>query len=173
MPSTGPRPISEWTEEAPATRAELEAELEKHRGESIVIAHYGGAAGAAFRQSYYVPLQEMFGIHVIEDSGADNGKLRGQAETGNIQWHIVNAGTGAAYGLGPVGVLEELDFSIIDHRNFLEPLRNNAWGGGGGTAWSTVMAYSTETYPNPADAPKSWGDFFNADFPDVEAQPRA
>ena len=165
MPSTGPRPISEWTEEAPATRAELEAELEKHRGESIVIAHFGGAAAAAFRKAYYVPLQETFGIAVIEDSGADYGKLRGQAETGNIQWHIVNAGTGAAYGFGPAGIVEELDFSIIDHRNFLEALKNNKWGGGGGTAWSTVMAYSTEAYPDPADAPKSWGDFFDADFP--------
>ena len=37
MPDTGLRPRSEWTEEEPVTFEELEAEIEKHRGESFVF----------------------------------------------------------------------------------------------------------------------------------------
>ncbi|MFQ5874647.1 MAG: hypothetical protein ACE5JL_12730, partial [Dehalococcoidia bacterium] len=54
---TGLRPIEEWTVENPATLAEIEFELEKHRGESLVFVSWGGAYQAAQRQAYIEPFQ--------------------------------------------------------------------------------------------------------------------
>ena len=66
------RPRDEWTVENPATLAEIEAELEKHRGKSIIVLGPGGAYTAAVRQAYFAPLIEQFGIEVIEDTPTPN-----------------------------------------------------------------------------------------------------
>ena len=54
-PGTTLRPRNEWTEDAPATRAEIEAELGKYRGKSISVLDGGGAWQAAHRKAYYIP----------------------------------------------------------------------------------------------------------------------
>ena len=83
------RPRDGWTVENPATLAEIEAELEKHRGESIVIVGPGGAYQAAMRQSYFIPLADRFGIEVIEDSpNKTPAQWVTAAETGNIGWDV-------------------------------------------------------------------------------------
>ena len=60
MPDTGLRPRSEWTEEEPVTFEELEAEIEKHRGESFVFTSWGGAYQSAQRQAYIEPYEQQF-----------------------------------------------------------------------------------------------------------------
>ena len=67
-PESTLRPRDQWTVENPATLAEIEAELEKHRGKSIVVLGPGGAFTAAVRQAYFMPFTEQFGIEVIEDT---------------------------------------------------------------------------------------------------------
>ena len=75
--------------ENPATLAEIEAELEKHRGKSIVVLGPGGAFTAAVRAAYFIPFTEQFGIEVIEDTPTPNtAKWVAAAETGNIDWDV-------------------------------------------------------------------------------------
>ena len=49
------RARSEWTPENPATLEEIEAELEKYRGSTVLLRHAGGAYGGALRQAYLDP----------------------------------------------------------------------------------------------------------------------
>ena len=144
---TGIRPIEDWTVENPATLEEIEAELENHRGSSFVFISWGGAYQAAQRQAFIVPFEKQFGIDVIEETIPTAAKIRAQAETGNILWHVMDWGSAGIWQFGPTGDVEELDFTIIDDRGNLE-VERSPWTGGGGITWSEVVAYNTESYPD-------------------------
>ena len=160
-------PRDEWTVENPATLAEIEAELEKHRGESIVIVGAGGAYQAAMRQAYFIPLAERFGIEVIEDSpNKTPAQWVTAAETGNIGWDVSSMSVANAAALIKTDTLEELDLSVVDIRDLLDPIQNlSPYMGGGQATWSIVLAYNTDVYPGDS-GPKTWADFFDVEkFP--------
>ncbi|MEE9249413.1 MAG: extracellular solute-binding protein, partial [Dehalococcoidia bacterium] len=164
-PTTGLRDRSQWTVENPATLAEIEAALEQFRGDNFVFVSWGGAYGGAQRQAFIIPFQDKFGIEIIEDTIPSAAKIRAMAETGNVTWHVFDTGGVTIFQLGETGDLEELDFSIIDNRDFLEVTRT-PWSAGGGITWSEVWAYSTETYPDGGPQPKTMADIYDTDkFP--------
>ncbi len=170
-PATEPevtlRPRDEWTVENPATLAEIEAELEKHRGESIIIVGPGGAYQAAMRQSFFIPLQERFGIEVVEDNpNKTPAQWVTAAETGNIAWDVSSAAIADSAALIKTDTLEELDLSVVDIRDLLDPIQNlSPYMGGGEVTWSIVLAYNTDVYPGDS-GPKNWADFFDMEkFP--------
>ena len=164
-PTTGIRPVSEWTIENPGTMAEVEVALETHRGESFIFTSWGGAYQAAQRQAWLIPFQEKFGIEIIEDSPMSYPKIRAMAEAGNPTWNIVDNATGSGSALGLAGALEVLDRSIVSNKDYLEVLQN-PWGGGGVVTWGYNMAFSTTTYPDGGPQPIAMTDFFNKDkFP--------
>ena len=161
------RTEDEWTAENPATLAEIEAELEKYRGESFNLVSWGGAQQAAWRQGFMIPFMEKFGIEIIEDSPVEYAKIRSMAETGNVTWDVVDSGTRAVYQLGPTGDLEVLTPAI--HNGYLDgfpEVARTPWSGGGGNLWSTGLAYSLKSFPDHVGAPKSWADFWDVEnFP--------
>ncbi|MEE9198570.1 MAG: extracellular solute-binding protein [Dehalococcoidia bacterium] len=167
VPTDGLRPLSEWTADNPATLAEIEAELEKYRGDSFVFTSWGGAYQAAQRQAYLIPFQDQFGIQIIEESPVEYAKIRAMSEAGNVTWDVVVSGNRALWQLGPEGTLEELTPAI--HNGYWDgfpDITRTPWGAGGGDMWSTGIAYSLESYPNHQGAPKSWADFWDVEgFP--------
>ena len=162
-PST-PRPRSQWTPDNPATREELEIELQKYRGESLVFSSWGGAYQLAQRQAYAIPFEDQFGIQIVDVSSPTLGKVRSIQESGNVTWHILDTGTGSLRNLGRSGHLESLNFSIIDNRDFLDVLKS-PYIGGGGITWSEVWAYNTDLFPE-ARRPRSMVDIYDPErFP--------
>ena len=176
MEETGMRLRSEWTVENPATLEEIEAELAKYRGQSIVFSSWGGAYQSAQRQAYGVPFAEQFGIEIIDDSQPTVGRVRAMQESGNVAWHVFDTGGGSIHALANGGSLEELDFSIIDTRDFLEVLKA-PYIGGGGITWSETWAYNTDIYPEGSQ-PQNMADIYDTEkfpgrrswsqFPDAE-----
>ena len=166
-PESTLRPRDQWTVENPATLAEIEAELEKHRGKSIVALGPGGAFTAAVRQAYFMPFTEQFGIEVIEDTPTPNlAKWVAAAETGNIDWDVTTLGVADATALIETNSLDELDLSVIDIRDVLDIIQNlSPYMAGGDVTWSIVMAYNTDKYPE-GTGPESWADFYDLEkFP--------
>lgn len=166
-PESTLRPRDQWTVENPATLAEIEAELQKHRGKSIVALGPGGAFTAAVRQAYYMPFTEQFGIEVIEDTPTPNlAKWVAAAETGNISWDATTLGVADATALIETNSLDELDLSVIDIRDVLDIIQNlSPYMAGGDVTWSIVMAYNTDKYPE-GTGPESWADFYDLEkFP--------
>ena len=167
MPDTGLRPRSEWTEEEPVTFEELEAEIEKHRGESFVFTSWGGAYQAAQRQAYIEPYEQQFGIDVVEESPTEYPVIRAMVETGNYKWNVIDVGGRALWAEIKIGSLEELDKSVVDTSNHVDSVRNHpnpTYGGGGGITWSTVLAYNTDSYPEGSIT--TWADYFDREnFP--------
>ena len=164
MEETGIRPRDEWTEENPATKEEIEAELQKYRGRSIVFSSWGGAYQAAQRRAYAIPFTEQFGIEIIDDNQPDLAKVRAMAETGNVTWHVFDTGAGSLHNLGKTDNLEDLDFSVIDNRDLFEVLRA-PYIGGGGVTWGETWAYNGDSFAEGQE-PTSMADIYNPEaFP--------
>ena len=83
------------------------------------------------------------------------------ALTGNVTWDIVDGSGQAGVTMGLEGVLEELDESIIDKRDLFPHIRDAPWIGGGGSAYSMVLLYSKDTYPDGGPQPSSWADYLD------------
>ena len=86
------------------------------------------------------------------------------AETGNITWHVFDTGAGSLHNLGKTGDLENLDFSVIDTRDFLEVLKA-PYIGGGGVTWGETWAYNSDSFPE-GQQPTSMADIYDPEaFP--------
>ena len=163
------RPLSEWTADNPATFEEIEAELHNYRGQSLNVVSWGGTYQAAQRQAYFLPFQERFGIHLVEDSPVEYAKIRSMVETGNVTWDVVDSGIRAVQQLGSWGELERLTPAI--HNGYLPGYPEVAitpWSGGGGAVWSTGLAYQKDKINTlwGGKKPNDWTAFW-----DVEAFP--
>ncbi len=157
----GLRPRSEWTEENPATLQELEAEIEKYRGSSFGFMSFGGAYQSAQWQAYLAPFQRKFGIQIIGDTGESHRMIPAMVATNNYTSHVMDIGGRELHRQIALGNLEELDMSVVDNRNHIETVRTR-YGGGG--AWSTVLAYNTDVFPEGTI--KDWRAFFDrGNFP--------
>ena len=162
------RPRSQWTPENPATREELEAELQKYRGRSLVFSSWGGAYQAAQRWAYAAPFTEQFGIQIIDTSLPTIEKVRSRSQSGNLGWHVFDSGTGSLHSLWQSGDLELLDFSVIDSRSFFDVVKA-PYIGGGGVTWSEVWAYNTDIYPEGSQ-PETMADIYDFErFPGQRA----
>jgi putative spermidine/putrescine transport system substrate-binding protein len=157
----GLRPPSEWTLSNPATQAEIEAQLERHRGETLTFVAYGGTGQKASREGILIPLEKRFGIHFLEDTQPDSAKIEAMVNSGNVTWDVVSLGTFEIWNLGERGYLQALDHRIVDTRGLLKGVVTR-WSAGGDTfLWGTVLAYR-----RGVRQPHSWADFWNTkDFP--------
>ncbi len=164
-PTSELRSRDQWTVANPATREEIEAELQKYRGRRLVFATWGGAYEAAQNRAYMIPFEEQFGIELVTET-MNYANVRAQVGTGNLQWHVLDYGGQAAWQAANDGYLEPLDFSVIDNREFLE-VGKSPYFGGGGITWSNVLAYSLESvhgkwsgrYPQTMADVFDWGNF--------------
>jgi putative spermidine/putrescine transport system substrate-binding protein len=167
-PSTGLRPISEWTVDNPATHEEIEAALAAHQGGSFTFVSWGGSYQEMQRKAFLLPFAEKFGVNIVEDGPPDYAKVRAMAHTGNVTWDVVDGSGQAGVTMGLEGVLEELDESIIDKSDLFPHIRDAPWIGGGGSAYSMVMMYSTNIYPDGGPQPSSWADYLDKEkFPGI------
>ena len=117
--SQGLRPQSEWTVDNPATFEEIEAELQKYRGGSLVFASWGEAYETAQNQAYISFFEEQFGVEIVTET-MNYAILRTQVETRNLLWQILGYDEQAAWQAATDGYLEGLDFSIVGDQASME-----------------------------------------------------
>jgi putative spermidine/putrescine transport system substrate-binding protein len=81
----------------------------------VVMANWGGDSQKAFGQTFVPNYEKKTGGKIVMDgSGPSNAKLRAMVESKHITWDFCDCGAAAIGELGPLGMLESLDFSIID-----------------------------------------------------------
>ncbi|MDY6947953.1 MAG: ABC transporter substrate-binding protein [Pseudomonadota bacterium] len=86
----------------------------------IVFANYGGSWEQAMRRAWIEPFTKKTGIRVISASGNTLGRLQAMVEARNVEWDLVE-GTPELAGIGArKGLLEPLDFKIIDRSSMLD-----------------------------------------------------
>ncbi|MEM1265711.1 MAG: polyamine ABC transporter substrate-binding protein [Pseudomonadota bacterium] len=129
---------------------------------SVTIASWGGSYQEAQSKALFEPAEANTGIAVKQETYGGMSDVRLQVSSGQVTLDIVASGSGSAARAAAEGLLEPLDYSVIDVSEFYPGLYTDYCVGG--DVFSTVYAWNTETYGE--DGPQSWADFFDVEkFP--------
>lgn len=132
----------------------------------LVFVNWGGDAINAYDTAYGKPFQTEAGITVKQDgSGPTEGAIAAQFQSGKPSWDIVDADPFSAQSLGKQGMMEPIDYAIVDKSKFREGF---GWEYAASSYfYSTVLAYDSTAYET---APTGMADFFDVEkFPGKRA----
>lgn len=132
----------------------------------VTIASWGGSYQEAQSKALFQPAEENMGIDVKEETYGGMSDVRLQVQTGAVTYDVVVSGSGSAARAAEEGLLEELDYDVIDVSNFVETTYLPHCVGG--DVFSVVYAWNTETVGE--EGPQNWADFFDTEkFPGTRA----
>jgi len=128
--------------------------------DEVVVVNWGGDAVRYYGEAWGEPFEADTGIPVaIDGAGPTDGRIRAMVESGNVTWDCCDGDLFTPLSLGPRGLLEPIDYSIVD-RNAVRP--GHAFEHGiAGYLYSYVLAYDAEKFGD--DPPQSWADFWNVE----------
>ena len=133
---------------------------------TVTIASWGGSYQEAQSKALFEPAAANTGITVKQETYGGMSDVRLQVSSGAVSLDIVASGSGSAARAGAEGLLEPLDYSVIDVSTFYPTLKSEFCVGG--DVFSTVYAWNTTTYGDAG--PQSWADFFDTEkFPGKRA----
>ena len=134
--------------------------------EKVTIASWGGSYQKAQSEALFKPAAKNTGIVVTEETYGGMSDVRLKVKAGAMTWDIVASGSGSASRAGAEGLLEPLDYDVIDVSDFYPTLKMKYCVGG--DVFSTVFAWNTATYGDKG--PQSWADFWDVEkFPGKRA----
>jgi len=119
----------------------------------VVLCNWGGDAIKAMTAAFVVPYEKATGGKLVLDgSGPSNGKIRAMVEANHVTWDMCDSGVAGIGELGPLGLLEPIDYSIVDRSRILPEFGYKY--GVVNYMFSSVLAWDTaavKTTPSPAD----------------------
>lgn len=132
----------------------------------LTIASWGGSYQDAQSKALFEPAAKNLGINLKQETYGGMSDVRLQVNAGKVTFDIVASGSGSAAHAGDEGLLEPLDYKVIDVSNFYPTLKSKYCVGG--DVFSTVYAWNTEKYGK--NGPQSWADFWDVKkFPGTRA----
>jgi putative spermidine/putrescine transport system substrate-binding protein len=124
---------------------------------SVTFVGWGGEGQDAMKKAWADPFEAATGIKVLQDSPTDYGKFKAMVESGNVTWDVVDVEGSFAYNAAAEGLLEPLDFTVIDKKD-LDP--NFVFDQGvGSVAWSWVLGYNKDALGDKV--PQDWAALFD------------
>ncbi|HLI10001.1 MAG TPA: ABC transporter substrate-binding protein [Alphaproteobacteria bacterium] len=123
----------------------------------LTVVSFGGAYQDAQSKALFQPAAKALGITVKEETYTGIADLRLKVKAGAVTWDVVASGSGSAARAGAEGILDKLDYKVINVSDFYPGLAQPYCVGG--DVFSTVMAWNTKTYGNKG--PQSWADFWD------------
>ena len=125
--------------------------------EDLRIVSWGGAYQNAQSKGIFQPAAGAMGITVNEDTYSGISDVKLMVKSGADKFDIFSSGAGSCASGGAEGILEKLDYSIIDVSNHLPGMYSDYCAGA--DIFSVVAAWNTETYGE--NGPRSWADFYD------------
>lgn len=136
------------------------------QAEQMVFTSWGGTTQDAQQEAWAAPFSEATGAEVVQDGPTDYGKIKAMVEAGAVTWDVVDVEFDYAVQAGEAGLLEPLDFSVID-RESLDPRFVTDYAIGS-FYYSFVLGYNADAIGG--EAPKTWADLFDLEkFPGKRA----
>lgn len=91
------------------------------RARELVVVNWGGAAVKNYEIAYGKPFSKSANLDVVIDgSGPLPGRIKAMVESRQVVWDVCDADLFTAMKLGAAGLLEPIDYSIVD-RTKVEP----------------------------------------------------
>lgn len=129
---------------------------------TVTFVGWGGNGQDMMGKHWCEPFTAKTGIKCIHDGPTDYGKIKAMVEAGNTVWDVVDVEVAFAHKFCAEGMLEKLDYSVIDASR-VDPQYVFECGIGAMT-WSWVNAYNKSELNGAV--PAGWADFFDTEkFP--------
>jgi putative spermidine/putrescine transport system substrate-binding protein len=133
--------------------------------DDMVFTSWGGTTQDAQKKDWADTFTDMSKITVVQDGPTDYGKIKAMVEAGAPTWDVVDVEGDYAVQAGKAGLLEKLDFSVID-KSKLDPRFVTDYSVGS-FYYSFVIGCNKEAV---SACPKTWTDLFDtAKFPGKRA----
>ncbi len=130
----------------------------------VVFSSWGGSFQDALRSSMLDPASEALSITVEEDTTNGIQDVRAQITAGAVAWDVTEQELPTCETLKREGMLEEIDYSVVDTTGIPPELVNSHYVGL--LSFTKVIAYRTDVFGE--DGPDSWADFWDVEqFPGV------
>ena len=131
--------------------------------QTLTITTAGGDYGSAIKKAMWEPAATELGVTVREETQSDGfAALKMQVTSGAVTTDVIHLGSPEGAQAAAQGLLEPLDYSIIDPKSLPEGAKSDYCYPF--TSYGTVMAWNTKTLGSKP--PKTWADFW-----DVKAFP--
>ncbi|MBP1995403.1 ABC transporter substrate-binding protein [Paenibacillus eucommiae] len=124
----------------------------------LVVVSFGGNMAETQRKAIYKPFEEKYKVKIREVSPTDLGKLKAMVESGNVEWDVVDVGADFAFRGGKQGLLEKLDYNVIQKDGIYPEFVSDY--GIGAYLFYVPIAYSLSDYSED-NHPKTWSEFWD------------
>lgn len=129
--------------------------------EHTTFVSWGGTTQHAQNVAWAQSFTKKTGIKVVNAGPTNYGKLKAMVKSGNVSWDVVDVEGTFAYKAAKAGLLEPLNYKIIDRNDVQDRFRTPY--AVGDFYYSFVIAYNKNRVQKPATG---WGDVFNtSDYP--------
>lgn len=127
---------------------------------TLVVVDWGGENTVARKKAMIDSFGEEYGINIKVVTPTDYGKLKAMVTGNCTEWDVVNVDSDFVIRAGKEGLLEPLDYNVIDATGVEKSLVQEY--GIGAETYSTVISYNTDDYTEE-NHPKTWADFWNVE----------
>lgn len=128
----------------------------------LVVVNWGGPAVEAYAKAFGAPFEKATGTKVVIDgTGPLGSKIKAMVDAKAVTWDVVDTGTGTTLVLQKQGVIQPIDYKIVDKAKMQEIFAYEY--GVPNYMFSFVLAYNKAKVKT---APTGWKDFWDlAKFP--------
>lgn len=128
----------------------------------IVVVNWGGPAVEAYQKAFGEPFEKATGTKVVIDgTGPLGSKIKAMVDAGAVTWDVCDTGTGTTLVLEKQGVLEPIDYSVVDKSKMQDIFAYEY--GCANYMFSFILAYNKKSV---SAAPTGWKDFWDLEkFP--------
>ena len=129
--------------------------LTRADGGSMVVVSSGGALEDAYRDAIYRPWTAKTGIQVITGPNAA-AKLKAMVDAKSVEWDVAQLDAAAAATASRQGLLEPLDYSVIDRAGLLPDMARDHYVIS--DLAGTILSWNTASIPGtpPANWAEAW-----------------
>ena len=134
----------------------------------LVLVNWGGDAVKGMQRSFVDPYLKKFpGRKVtIDGTGPSTSRIRMMVESQKVTWDVMDRNLHTALEIGPQGMLEPIDYSIVD-KSKVRPEHAVEWGIGN-YIYAMVLTYNTKKWGGML--PTTWADVWDVKkFPGTRA----
>lgn len=126
--------------------------------QELVVVDFGGSVSEAAKKAIYEPFEKEYNAKVTVVSPSDRGKLEAMVQSGNVTWDVFMEDSFYAQYAGEKGILEKIDYSIVNPDGIYPHLVND-YSVGFQIIYHNI-AYNTEVFPD-GNHPKTWAEVFD------------
>lgn len=130
----------------------------------IVVTDPGGSSQQAMAKGFYKPFEQATGTTVAFAARPNQamGQLKSMVLANNVEWDVTYLSDYLANLAIADNLLDPIDTTKMDPKLLGEMLPGTVTPYlVGGTMYGTVFGYSTKLWPDPAQAPQNWADFWD------------